>query len=150
MTAKWQAERDKLAGARDIKEELDNIRIEFETAKRAGDLARMGELQYGVIPELEKKLAKAEEAGEDVMVEEAVRPNHIASVVERWTGIPVDKMLEGERDKLLRMEDRLWKRVVGQREAVVAVANAVRRSRAGLWRRARGVTASRAGSTDRQ
>jgi ATP-dependent Clp protease ATP-binding subunit ClpB len=132
MTAKWQAERDKLAGARDIKEELDNIRIEFEHAKRAGDLARMGELQYGVIPELEKKLEAAEKAGNDVMVEDAVRPNHIASVVERWTGIPVDKMLEGERDKLLRMEEEIGNRVIGQLDAVHAVANAVRRARSGL------------------
>jgi len=132
MTAKWQAERDKLAGARNIKEELDNMRIEFEHAKRSGDLARMGELQYGVIPDLEKKLSKAEKAGDDVMVEDAVRPNHIASVVERWTGIPVDKMLEGERDKLLRMEEEIGKRVIGQFDAVHAVANAVRRARAGL------------------
>ncbi|GLQ35777.1 chaperone protein ClpB [Amylibacter marinus] len=132
MTAKWQAERDKLAGARDIKEELDNMRIEFDTAKRAGDLARMGELQYGVIPELEKALAVAEKAGDDVMVGEAVRPEHIASVVERWTGIPVDKMLEGERDKLLRMEQAIGERVIGQLDAVSAVSNAVRRARAGL------------------
>lgn len=132
MTAKWQAERDKLAGARDIKEELDNMRIEFEHAKRAGDLARMGELQYGLIPELETKLSKAEEAGDDVMVEDAVLPTHIASVVERWTGIPVDRMLEGERDKLLRMEEEIGNRVIGQFDAVHAVANAVRRARAGL------------------
>ena len=132
MTAKWQAERDKLAGARNIKEELDNIRIEFEHAKRAGDLARMGELQYGIIPELEKKLEAAEKAGNDVMVEDAVRPNHIASVVERWTGIPVDKMLKGERDKLLRMEEEIGNRVIGQLDAVHAVANAVRRARSGL------------------
>jgi ATP-dependent Clp protease ATP-binding subunit ClpB len=132
MTARWQAERDKLAGARDIKEQLDHARNEFENAKRGGDLAKMGELQYGVIPELEKKLNKAEEAGDDVMVEEAVRPEHIASVVERWTGIPVDRMLEGEREKLLRMEEALGKRVVGQFDAVHAVSNAVRRARAGL------------------
>jgi ATP-dependent Clp protease ATP-binding subunit ClpB len=134
MTATWQAERDKLAGARDIKEELDNARVQFETARRAGDLAKMGELQYGVIPDLEKKLAEAEAEGreDDVMVEEAVRPEHIASVVERWTGIPVDKMLEGTREKLLRMEDELGKRVIGQFDAVKAVSNAVRRSRAGL------------------
>ena len=132
MTAKWQAERDKLAGARDIKEELDNMRVEFEHAKRAGDLARMGELQYGLIPELETKLSKAEEAGDDVMVEDAVLPTHIASVVERWTGIPVDRMLEGERDKLLRMEEEIGNRVIGQFDAVHAVSNAVRRARAGL------------------
>ncbi len=132
MTAKWQSERDKLASARDIKEELDGVRITFESARRAGDLAKMGELQYGVIPELEKKLAAAEKVGEELMVEEAVRPEHIASVVERWTGIPVDKMLEGEREKLLAMEDEIGKRVIGQRDAVTAVANAVRRARAGL------------------
>ena len=132
MTAKWQAERDKLAGARDIKEELDNMRIEFEHAKRSGDLARMGELQYGMIPDLEKKLETAEKAGDDVMVEDAVLPNHIASVVERWTGIPVDKMLEGERDKLLRMEEEIGARVIGQFDAVHAISNAVRRARAGL------------------
>ncbi len=132
MTAQWQAERDKLAGARDIKEELDRARVKFENAKRAGDLGKMGELQYGVMPELERRLEEAEKAGDEVMVEEAVRPEHIASVVERWTGIPVDKMLEAEREKLLKMEDQLGKRVIGQRTAVTAVANAVRRGRAGL------------------
>ena len=132
MTARWQAERDKLAGARDIKELLDKARNDFETARRAGDLAKMGELQYGVMPDLEKRLADAEKAGDDVMVEEAVGPEQIASVVERWTGIPVDKMLEGERDKLLRMEEAIGRRVIGQRAAVAAVSNAVRRARAGL------------------
>ncbi len=132
MTAKWQAERDKLAGARDIKVALDTARNDFEVARRAGDLAKMGELQYGVIPDLEKRLRDAEQAGEDVMVEEAVRPEHIAGVVERWTGIPVDKMLEGEREKLLKMEEVLAARVIGQRAAVTAVSNAVRRGRAGL------------------
>jgi ATP-dependent Clp protease ATP-binding subunit ClpB len=132
MTAQWQAERDKLAGARDIKELLDRARNDFETARRAGDLSKMGELQYGVIPGLEKKLGEAESAEDDVMVEEAVGPEQIAGVVERWTGIPVDKMLEGERDKLLAMEDQLGKRVIGQAAAVKAVSNAVRRARAGL------------------
>lgn len=132
MTAQWQAERNKLAGARDIKEELDRARNDFELAKRAGDLARMGELQYGVMPELERRLMEAEEAGDEVMVEEAVRPEHIAGVVERWTGIPVEKMLEGEREKLLAMESALGQRVIGQRAAVKAVSNAVRRGRAGL------------------
>ena len=108
------------------------MRIEFEHAKRAGDLARMGELQYGVIPELEKALEKAEVSCADVMVEDAVLPTHIASVVERWTGIPVDKMLEGERDKLLRMEEEIGERVIGQFDAIHAVSNAVRRARAGL------------------
>ncbi len=132
MTAKWQAERDKLAGATGIKEELDRARAELDQAKRVGDLAKAGELSYGVIPELEKKLETAETGGEDVMVEEAVTSEQIASVVERWTGIPVDRMLEGEREKLLRMEEEIGKRVIGQEQAVEAVSNAVRRSRAGL------------------
>jgi ATP-dependent Clp protease ATP-binding subunit ClpB len=132
MTARWQAERDKLASARDIKEELDNARAQFEIARREGDLAKMGELQYGVIPDLEKRLEAAEKEGKEMMVEEAVRPEDIASVVERWTGIPMDKMLQGERDKLLAMEDAIGKRVIGQRNAVTAVANAVRRARSGL------------------
>ncbi len=133
MTARWQAERDKLASARDIKEALDQARARLDQAKREGDLAKAGELSYGVIPKLEAELAEAEEAEEkDVMVEEAVTAEHVAGVVARWTGIPVDKMLEGERDKLLRMEEELGKRVIGQGQAVQAVANAVRRSRAGL------------------
>ncbi|KJS43278.1 MAG: ATPase AAA [Roseovarius sp. BRH_c41] len=133
MTAKWQAERDKLAGARDIKEQLDRARAELDIAKREGNLARAGELSYGVIPGLEKHLAEAETQGDDgVMVEEAVRPEQIAQVVERWTGIPTAKMLEGERDKLLGMEDNLHRRVIGQNTAVKAVASAVRRARAGL------------------
>ncbi|MFK7763781.1 MAG: ATP-dependent chaperone ClpB [Roseobacter sp.] len=133
MTAKWQAERDRLAGARDIKELLDQARAELEIAKREGNLAKAGELSYGVIPQLEKQLGDAEGREEsDLMVEEAVRPEQIASVVERWTGIPAGKMLEGERDKLLRMEDQLHNRVIGQQTAVRALANAVRRARAGL------------------
>jgi len=133
MTAQWQAERDKLAGARDLKEQLDRARADLEIAKREGNLARAGELSYGVIPQLEKQLAEAESREDsDVMVEEAVRPEQIAAVVERWTGIPTSKMLEGEREKLLRMEDELHKRVIGQDTAVRAVANAVRRARAGL------------------
>ncbi|MGJ8625260.1 MAG: AAA family ATPase, partial [Yoonia sp.] len=130
MTAKWQAERDELEGARGLKEKLDRARAELDIAKREGDLAKAGELSYGVIPKLEKQLGEAEES--DLMVEDAVRPEQIASVVERWTGVPVAKMLEGERDKLLRMEDGLHKRVIGQNTAVKAVANAVRRARAGL------------------
>jgi ATP-dependent Clp protease ATP-binding subunit ClpB len=133
MTAQWQAERDKLAGARDLKEHLDRARAELDIAKREGNLAKAGELSYGVIPELEKKLGEAENREDNgVMVEEAVRPEQIAGVVERWTGIPTSKMLEGERDKLLRMEDQLHNRVIGQSSAVTAVANAVRRARAGL------------------
>ncbi len=131
MTAKWQAERDKLEGARDLKEQLDRARAELDQVKREGNLQRAGELSYGVIPGLEKQLSVAESA-DDLMVEEAVRPEQIAEVVERWTGIPTSKMLEGEREKLLRMEDELAKRVVGQRPAVKAVSNAVRRARAGL------------------
>ena len=133
LTAQWQAERDRLASARDIKEKLDRARIELENAKRAGDLAKAGEISYGVLPALEKELAEAEAAQErGKMVEEAVRPEQIAQVVERWTGIPTAKMLEGEREKLLGMEAKLHGRVVGQDRAVAAVANAVRRARAGL------------------
>ncbi|HSF93352.1 MAG TPA: ATP-dependent chaperone ClpB [Paracoccaceae bacterium] len=136
MTARWQAERDKLAGARDIKEELDKAQIELEQATRRGDFAKAGEIQYGVIPKLKKRLDEAEAAeaaGQgDLMVEESVTPEHIAGVVERWTGIPMDKMLEGEREKLLKMEEEIGKRVIGQRKAVEAVSNAVRRARAGL------------------
>jgi len=132
MTAQWQGERDKLASARDIKEQLDQARATLEIAKREGNLAKAGELSYGVIPELERKLSEAEGAESDAMVAEAVRPEQIASVVERWTGIPMSKMLEGERDKLLRMEEQLHARVIGQNTAVRSVANAVRRARAGL------------------
>ena len=132
MTAKWQAERDRLDSARTLKERLDHARAELDQAKRAGDLARAGELSYGVIPQLEKELAAAEAQDDDVMVEEAVRPEQIAGVVERWTGIPMSKMLEGERDKLLKMEEELGKRVIGQMQAVQAVSRAVRRARAGL------------------
>ncbi|MEM8989996.1 MAG: ATP-dependent chaperone ClpB [Pseudomonadota bacterium] len=134
LTARWQAEKDKLAGAREIKEKLDEARNRLEIAKREGDLAKAGELSYGVIPDLERRLGEAEAAGEvgDVMVEEAVAPEHVAQVVGRWTGIPVDKMLEGEREKLLRMEEVIAGRVIGQEKAVEAVSNAVRRARAGL------------------
>lgn len=132
LTAKWQAGRDKLASARDLKEQLDQARADLEIAKRDGNLAKAGELSYGVIPALEKQLSEAEEAEDDLIVEEAVRPEQIAAVVERWTGIPTSKMLEGEREKLLRMEDDLHRRVIGQSPAVRAVSNAVRRARAGL------------------
>ncbi|QQA42590.1 ATP-dependent chaperone ClpB [Pelagovum pacificum] len=133
MTAKWQTERDKLESARDLKEQLDKARAELDIAKREGNLGKAGELSYGIIPQLEKQLGEAEAAeDEGPMVEEAVRPEQIAEVVERWTGIPTSKMLEGEREKLLRMEDGLHKRVIGQNAAVQAVANAVRRARAGL------------------
>ena len=132
MTAQWQAGRDKLASARDLKEKLDQARAELDIAKREGNLGKAGELSYGVIPELEKQLGEAEAQEDGVSVEEAVRPEQIAAVVERWTGIPTSKMLEGEREKLLRMEDDLHARVIGQNQAVTAVANAVRRARAGL------------------
>ena len=132
LTARWQAERDKLEGARSLKEHLEKARAELDLAKREGDLAKAGELSYGVIPDLEKALAEAESAEADVLVEEAVRPEQIAQVVERWTGIPTSKMLEGEREKLMRMEAEVGRRVIGQKTAVRAVANAVRRARAGL------------------
>ncbi len=133
MTARWESEKQKLGSAQKIKEELDNLRNSLEQAQRRGDLARAGELRYGKIPELEKQLSTIEsQEGKGAMVEEAVTPDQIAAVVSRWTGVPVDKMLEGERDKLLKMEDALSKRVIGQKEAVVAVSTAVRRARAGL------------------
>ncbi len=133
MTAQWQAERDKLATGRDLKEQLDRARADLEIAKREGNLARAGELSYGIIPQLEKQLSEAENReDEGMMVAETVRPEQIASVVERWTGIPMSKMLEGEREKLLRMEEELHNRVIGQNLAVGAVSNAVRRARAGL------------------
>jgi len=133
MTAKWQTERDKLQSARDLKEKLDRARADLDIAKREGNLAKAGELSYGIIPQLERELGEAEAAeDEGPMVEEAVRPEQIAEVVERWTGIPMSKMLEGEREKLLRMEEGLHARVIGQETAVRAVANAVRRARAGL------------------
>jgi ATP-dependent Clp protease ATP-binding subunit ClpB len=133
LTQRWMAEKDKLASATKIKEQLDQARADLDRAQRTGDLAKAGELAYGRIPELERQLATAEAQGKATdMVEEAVTPDHVAQVVSRWTGIPVDKMLEGERDKLLRMEDELAKRVVGQAEAVHAVSTAVRRARAGL------------------
>ena len=131
LNAQWQVERDKLASAREIKEQLDRARADLDIAKREGNLGKAGELSYGVIPGLEKSLAEAE-ASDGHMVEEAVRPDQIAGVVERWTGIPTSRMLEGERDKLLRMEDDLHARVIGQSAAVKAVSNAVRRARAGL------------------
>ncbi len=132
MTAKWQSERDKLSQARDVKEQLDRARAELERVVRDGNYARAGELQHGVIPQLEKQLATAEGQEQEAMVAEAVRPEQIAAVVERWTGIPTSKMLEGEREKLLRMEEALHGRVIGQNTAVKAVSNAVRRARAGL------------------
>ncbi|KFC61990.1 ClpB protein [Devosia sp. LC5] len=134
LSAKWLAEKDRLQGSQKLKEELDAARSQLEIAQRRGDLGKAGELAYGVIPELEKKIRNADEAnGSDpLMAAEVVTPGDIAQVVSRWTGIPVDRMLEGEREKLLHMETSLGARVIGQAEAVAAVARAVRRSRAGL------------------
>ncbi|MEP9350219.1 ATP-dependent chaperone ClpB [Xanthobacter sp. KR7-225] len=133
LTSRWKAEKAKLGEATTVKAKLDQARADLATAQRQGEYQKAGELTYSVIPELEKKLAEIEKAGNaGQMVEEAVTPNHIAGVVSRWTGVPVDKMLEGEREKLLRMELELAKRVVGQAEAVAAVSTAVRRARAGL------------------
>jgi len=132
LTAQWQAEKETLNSAQRLKEELDHARAELDQAQRHGNWARAGELTYGVIPDLEKKLAGARQANEHRMLNEEVRDQDIASVVSRWTGIPLDKMLTGEREKLLKMEDRLRTRVIGQEEAIVAVSNAVRRARAGL------------------
>ncbi|MDE0521206.1 MAG: ATP-dependent chaperone ClpB [Boseongicola sp.] len=132
MTTAWQAERAKLENARTVKEQLDRARAELDQAKRDGNLQRAGELSYGIIPGLEKQIADAEADDDHVMVEEAVGPELIAEVVERWTGIPTSKMLEGEREKLLRMEEELGRRVIGQASAIGAVSNAVRRARAGL------------------
>ena len=133
LTARWESEKNKLGSAQKVKEELDKRRTELSQSQRKGDYARAGELAHAVIPELEAKLKTIESTeGKGVMVEEAVTPDQIAAVVSRWTGVPVDKMLEGERDKLLKMEEALEKRVVGQPEAVKAVSTAVRRARAGL------------------
>ena len=132
LTAKWQAEKDQLQGAQKIKEDLEKARTELETVQRDGNWGRAGELAYGVIPGLEKALKEAEEHASSRMLNEEVRDSDIAAVVSRWTGVPVDKMLAGEREKLLAMEDKLRSRVIGQDEAIVAVSNAVRRARAGL------------------
>jgi ATP-dependent Clp protease ATP-binding subunit ClpB len=132
LTAVWQAEKDKLAGSQKLKEELDHARSELEISQREGRLEKAGELAYGVIPDLERRIAEADEASGQQVIDEEVKDSDVAAVVSRWTGIPVDKMLEGEREKLLHMEDAIEARVVGQNEAVVAVSNAVRRARAGL------------------
>ncbi|MBS0502281.1 MAG: ATP-dependent chaperone ClpB [Proteobacteria bacterium] len=132
LTARWQAEKEKIQGEANIKEQLDQARLQLEQAQRQGDLARAGELSYGVIPGLEKQLAEAQSASAGAMLREEVTADDIAGVVSRWTGIPVDRMLEGEREKLLHMEDVIGKRVIGQADAVRAVSTAVRRARAGL------------------
>jgi len=132
LAAIWQADKDRLASGQKIKEKLDTARGELEIAQRNGDLARAGELAYGVIPEFERELAELEAGEAARMLDEAVGESHIASVVARWSGIPVEKMLEGEREKLLQMENSLRRRLIGQDEAVIAISNAVRRARAGL------------------
>ena len=132
LTQRWQGEKEKINAEATLKGELDQARIALDQAQRSGDLAKAGELSYGVIPGLEKRLAEAESASAGAMLREEVTGEDIASVVSRWTGVPVDRMLEGERDKLLRMEEWLGKRVIGQADAVKAVSSAVRRARAGL------------------
>jgi ATP-dependent Clp protease ATP-binding subunit ClpB len=132
LTARWHAEKDKLGSEQKLKEQLDAARNELTQVQRRGEYQRAGELAYGVIPDLEKRLAEIESKRGGILVDEAVTADHVAQVVSRWTGIPVDKMLEGERDKLLKMEEALSRRVVGQAEAVKAVSTAVRRARAGL------------------
>ena len=133
LTSRWKAEKEKLGSATELKKQLDDARNELASAQRKGEYQKAGELAYGRIPDLEKKLKAVEETeGRTAMVEETVTADHVAQVVSRWTGVPVDKMLEGEKEKLLRMEDELAKRVVGQAEAVRAVSTAVRRARAGL------------------
>jgi ATP-dependent Clp protease ATP-binding subunit ClpB len=133
LTSRWKAEKEKLSDAQKLKTELDQLRAELANAQRRGEFQRAGELAYGRIPELEKKLSAIETAeAKGAMVEETVTADHVAQVVSRWTGVPVDRMLEGEKEKLLRMEDELAKRVIGQQEAVRAVSTAVRRARAGL------------------
>ncbi len=132
LTLRWRAEKDKLGTAQKFKEQLETARNELVQAQRRGEYQRAGELTYGVIPDLERKLAEIEAKAGDVLVAEAVTADHVAQVVSRWTGVPVDKMLQGERDKLLGMEAALARRVVGQAEAVRSVATAVRRARAGL------------------
>ncbi|HUD29320.1 MAG TPA: ATP-dependent chaperone ClpB [Novosphingobium sp.] len=132
LTTRWQNERDKIAAEGKLKEQLDAARIELEQAQRTGDLAKAGELSYGRIPALEKQLAEAQASAGNALLREEVTEDDIAGVVSRWTGVPVDKMLQGEREKLLRMEEVIGARVIGQKDAVVAVSKAVRRARAGL------------------
>jgi ATP-dependent Clp protease ATP-binding subunit ClpB len=132
LTQRWQSERDKMQGERNLKEKLETARNELEQAQRLGNLARAGELTYGVIPDLEKQIASVKDAANDAMIREEVTAEDIAAIVSRWTGIPVDKMLESEKEKLLNLEAELGKRVIGQNEAVQAVSAAVRRARAGL------------------
>ena len=132
LTTRWQGERDKLAAEGKIKQALDAARVELEQAQRAGDYSKAGELTYGRIPDLERQLAEAAGASANAMLREEVTAEDIAGVVARWTGVPVERMLQGEREKLLKMEEVIGARVIGQRDAVVAVSKAVRRARAGL------------------
>ncbi len=135
LTARWQGEKDRLAGSQKVKEQLEAARLELEQVQRRGELERASELAYGIIPALENQLAEAEQAAHEsdqTMLEEAVTEDHIAAIVSRWTGVPVEKMLAGEREKLLAMEDNLHRRVIGQDAAIEAVSRAVRRARAGL------------------
>src|SRR6187551_588103 len=132
LTARWKAEKDKLSDAQKLKTELDALRVELANAQRKGEYQKAGELAYGRIPDLEKKLKDVEGKNAGAVVEEAVTADHVAQIVSRWTGIPVDRMLEGEREKLLKMEEQIGKRVVGQADAVKSVSTAVRRARAGL------------------
>ncbi len=132
LTTRWQGEKDKIAGEAKLKAQLDEARVALDQAQRSGDLGRAGELSYGVIPGIERQLAETQTATEGAMLREEVTGDDIASIVSRWTGIPVDRMLAGEREKLLRMEEAIGRRVIGQADAVAAVARAVRRSRAGL------------------
>jgi ATP-dependent Clp protease ATP-binding subunit ClpB len=132
LTTRWQGEKDKIHGEAKVKEALDGARLQLDQAQRSGDLARAGELQYGTIPQLEKQLAEAEGAAEGAMLREEVTADDIAAVVAKWTGIPMERMLTGEREKLLAMEATIGQRVIGQADAVKAVSTAVRRSRAGL------------------
>ena len=135
LTARWQGEKDRLAGSQKVKEQLEAARLELEQVQRRGELERASELAYGIIPALENQLAEAEQVAQEsdqTMLEEAVTEDHIAAIVSRWTGVPVEKMLAGEREKLLAMEDNLHRRVIGQNAAIEAVSRAVRRARAGL------------------
>jgi ATP-dependent Clp protease ATP-binding subunit ClpB len=132
LTTRWQNERDKIAAEGKLKEQLDAARVELDQAQRLGDLAKAGELSYGTIPSLERKLSEAQAQADNALLREEVTEDDIAGVVSRWTGVPVDKMLEGEREKLLKMEEVIGARVIGQKDAVSAVSKAVRRARAGL------------------
>ena len=132
LTTRWQNEKGQINSAQKIKEQIETARAELDTAQREGNYTRAGELTYGVIPDLEKRLQQAESQEVGAMINEVVRDEDIAAIVSRWTGVPVDRMMQGERDKLLKMEDHLRQSVIGQDEAVIAVSNAVRRARAGL------------------